>query len=172
MTVATPRDAGPRSGRAWAFVPAGLLVSLLGFQAILLRGAFSDPSFAVEERYYARAASWDATMAQDRENARLGWSARSALHRGASDRGELIVSLTTADGSPLAGATVAAEAFSIARSGTRVRAPLTELASGRYGAPIPVPRGGLWEVSLVVTRDAERFTHVTRLDVPSGGASP
>lgn len=154
---------------AWAYVPLGLLVSLVGLELWMVRSAVSDPAFSVEDDYYARAVSWSAKMEQDRENVRLGFRVGVDVTpgRGASD---VRVTLANPDGSPVAGATVTAEAFFVARAHETVRANLSEAPDGTYRGALAMKRPGLWEIRLTSVRGADRFTHVVRRDI--GAQSP
>lgn len=161
--------AGSRIVRAniWAFVPATLLVSLIGFQLWLVRNAVSDPSFVVEDGYYAKAVSWNATMAQERENARLGFSLDVQVTPDADRNSRVIVRLVARDGTPITGAMVTGEAFFVARANKPVAATFSERDRGSYEASLRTTHSGLWEFRFAVQRGAERFTHVVRRDVAS-----
>lgn len=89
----TPSVKSPHGLPIWAFVPPLILVFLGGIQLVLVRMALHDPSFSIEDGYYAKATSWDARQAQDAQNARLGWQ----LDVGWSvlPRGEIEVVLAT-----------------------------------------------------------------------------
>jgi nitrogen fixation protein FixH len=154
-----------RQGTFWAFVPAGLLVSLIGFQLWLVRGAFTDASVAVEQNYYAKAVSWDDKMAQDRENIRLGWRAPIDLELSGGAECGVRVRLLGTDGQSIRGARVAIEAFHVARSGNVIRAALSEDPAGEYRAALPMPRPGLWEIRVEALHGQDRFTATTRQDV-------
>lgn len=150
--------------RAWAFAPALLLTSLVGLQLCLARTAASDPSFALEDDYYAKAVSWDARMAQDRENARLGFTADVRLTPRDDGMIQVHVGLSK-DGSPVSGATLKAQAFFVARANQRVNGRLLEVTPGAYEAPLDLSRSGLWELRFSAERGSDRFTHVVRRDV-------
>lgn len=163
--------AGPRKNKLrgaalfWALSPVLLLGSLLGAQLFFLWGALDDPSFAVEEDYYDKALSWDATMAQQRENARLGWTADVEAGLRSDGTGNVRVDLDAPTGQPIEGARVSVEAFHNARASHRLEATLHEAAPGRYVASLPMRRPGLWEFRLTAARRADVFTHVARHDL-------
>jgi nitrogen fixation protein FixH len=169
MSVTAMPRTETTSGRLWAFVPAGILASLIGLQLLLVRGALSDPSFAVEDDYYAKAVSWDAKMAQDRENARLGFRADVALR--ASRPGEATVRLRLLDAKnrAVSGAKIEVAGFPVARSSHSVRAWMTEEPSGEYAATLPASTLGQWELRFDARRDADHFTATERRDLLPGG---
>src|SRR5205814_172797 len=69
------------SGTFWAFVPVGLLGGLIATVLGLVHTALTDPGFAVQDRYYSRALSWDEHLAAERRSAALGWRAELAAVR-------------------------------------------------------------------------------------------
>jgi hypothetical protein len=156
-------------GSYWAFVPAGLLCSMLAGLITLATIAADDPSFAVESDYYKKAVSWDRELEQQEENARLArqvtLEARSLPKRTAA----LALRVTDARGEPLNGADVRLEAFPNARSGERQRLVFTERLPGAYAVELPLTRAGLWELRLTVSRGKDRTTHVMRVEL--GGVS-
>jgi len=62
-----------KKGWYWPFFLVGLQASGVGANLYFMSRAISDPSFAVEPDYYAKAIAWDAHQAQARDNAELGW---------------------------------------------------------------------------------------------------
>lgn len=161
----------PRDHRAlfWAASPFLLLGGLLGTQLLLLGDALDDPSFAVEDDYYEKALTWDARMAQERENARLGWQV-SLSTEGFGPSARVIVKLRDRAGAALEGAEVRLEAFPNARA-SRVRSvELVEGPPGAYAAQMLVERAGLWEFRVEARRRLDRFSHVLRRDVSPGDA--
>lgn len=169
MSTTTMTASDAKSGRLWAFVPAAILASLIGFQVWLVGGALSDPSFAVEDDYYAKAVSWDAKMAQDKENARLGWRADVLFATAQPGQARVTLRLLDAKNRALPGAHVEVEAFSIARSTHVARAPMTEGPGGEYSATLPAARLGQWELRFDVRREGDRFTATERRDLAAEG---
>lgn len=154
------------AGRFWAILPAALLTAVLGFQLYLVSGALSDPSFAVEERYYQKGAAWDEKQAQDRENLRLGLRLRAALVADTARTAELTVGVTGPDGAVLAGAEVRVECFPIARSRRVQEVALAERAPGQYRGQVERIHGGIWELRITVRTPAGRFTRTERVELP------
>jgi nitrogen fixation protein FixH len=152
--------------RIW---PTIVVVALAGNVALgitLARIAGSDPSFAVEPDYYAKAVAWDSVQAQRDRNRELGWQVTPRLGpvtEGAT--AELTLGVADRDGAPLLGATLTVEAMPVVQASHVVTATLTDRdGTGAYRAPVAVDRAGLWELRLTAVRGAERFTANLRLD--------
>jgi nitrogen fixation protein FixH len=145
------------------------LAETVGVNVWVMHLARSDPSFAVEADYYARAVHWDDELAQRRRNEALGWQAAPSLARDAGESTLLRVRLTDAAGRPLGDAAVAVEAFAVARSARVERATLAPApgeAPGAYDGRLRMAQPGLWELRVVATRNGERFTAVRRVEAP------
>jgi nitrogen fixation protein FixH len=169
MNERTKREA-TRRGTFWAMSPVLLLGGLLGMQVTFLGWALGDPSFAVEEDYYQKAVSWDVKMAQDRENARLGWSMDLEVH-GFGDDAKLRLELRDEAGAAIDDAEVVVQAFPNARAGRIREVTPRALGEGVYEGPLFVERGGLWEFRSVASRGQTRFTAVLRRDLVGGGGT-
>lgn len=144
----------------WPYVIAGALALHVAASLIFVYVATSNPSYAVEEDYYAKSVAWDATRAQARVNADLGW-ALAASANPPSAPGEqpvLEVRLSDAAGAPVDGAAVAVEAFHNSRSHDIIRAPLEGAGNGIYRAALPMRRDGRWELRFTVDRGTDLFT--------------
>jgi len=157
--------------------PAGIVAVLaltIAGNVWVMRIARADPSFAIEPNYYARAVAWDSTVAQARENERLGWRLEASL-AAFDERGALVrARLTDSAGAPVPDARIRVSALYVARANQVFDAVLLfNAARGEYVGPIPAsPREGeSWELRFVVTRRAERFTSTSRVDVPARGAT-
>jgi nitrogen fixation protein FixH len=153
------------SGRFWAFFPVMILAPLVGGLLYLVHRASSDPSFAVEDRYYAKAVSWDDKLAERRVNEALGWRVRSGVSAASKKTRDVSVQLVDREGVPVAGARVEVDAFAVARSSSTVHAVLSEIAPGSYLGGLDASRAGLWEFTFHATRGTDRFTTVTRSDL-------
>jgi nitrogen fixation protein FixH len=159
--------------RIW---PTMIITALLGnivLGVVLVRLAGGDRHFAVESNYYQKAVGWDSTMAQDGRNAALGWQmvpSLGALVAVATDT--LTITLRTAGGEPVSGATVTLEAMPIAYAGEVRRAAMVATGEpGRYTAPGVFGRAGLWELRLTAVRGSDRFTDNLRLDASTTGVA-
>ncbi|MEL6188604.1 MAG: FixH family protein [Myxococcota bacterium] len=142
------------------FLIALLLVSV-GSNIYLIVRANSDPNFAVEPDYYAKAVDWDASQAARADSEALGW--RVAVE---ATRTGLAVEIRDALGRPVQGADVRLEAFPNAFARERMHAELVEDDRGRYVLRRPFPRSGIWEYRLAAVRGDDTFLHVAREELP------
>jgi nitrogen fixation protein FixH len=160
--VSSPRSRLARFG--WPVAIAVVLVASAAFNFALMFVASRDPAFAIEPDYYAKGVQWDSAMAQERHNQTLGWTATARIALGtAAEAGVLEVTLRTAEGEPVTGAAVSAEAMHNARAAQRHHAALAEREPGTYQGPLAAQRPGEWEVRLVAEREGRRFTTRARL---------
>ena len=160
----------PRSRRRDALWPIGLALALLasaGLNIAFAVLASRDGSVAVEPDYYRKSLDWDRTMAQERANHALGWhiDVGSETAAGARTR-RLVARLRDREGADIAGAVVEVDARHGARAADVVTGTLASAADGRYVADLPLRRPGLWELQLVATRGAARYTQRVVLDLP------
>lgn len=152
-------------GRFWAWVPVGLLGSMLiglGWMAFV---ASNDPGFALEPDYYQKAVRYDQEIEQRAENARLAWRFRvSAEKLGEGGNARVRVVAHRPEGR-LTGATATVEALRNASAARVLTGRLEELRPGEYWVELPLKRGGLWEFRFRFERAKDRATHLARLDV-------
>lgn len=155
--------------RSWQWPLA--VFGLLGFQLCVcgvgLYFATSDPSVAIEPRYYEKALAWDDEAAQRATNTRLGWVASLAVSddADAAGRRNLRLALTTNDARPLDGAKVKLVAFHHTRSSDRLVAELAPESDGFYAAWLPLRQSGWWEVRVRIERGPEVFTQIEPIDI-------
>ena len=156
----------------WPLGIAAILGATVAANLVVMRVASDDPSFAVEPDYYRRAVGWDSTLAQARASAALGWRvATQVTPLVAGAPATVTLAITDRDGAPVTGATVAVEALFNARANDRHTATLPEVAPGRYAAPLPLARAGVWELRVQVRRDGappQAFHAVERVTVGRG----
>lgn len=158
-------------GTFWAFVPVALLGGLITTVLGLVHIALTDPGFAVQDRYYSRALSWDEHLAAERRSAALGWRAELTAVRVPGGTMDVTVKLVDRGERVIDGALVEVAAFSVARSRKVVRATFVKTPDGAYRARFPAERGGLWDFSIEATRGTDRFTYGVRKDVPEAPGS-
>jgi FixH protein len=170
---ATPSEGQGKSvqaGRLWSWVPALILVSLVGTQLLVLARVLDDPSFAIEKDYYQQAVDWDAHQARQRRSRTLGWQATALADAvAASGLTRLRVRLTDAAGQALVGAQLSILAFANTRSAQGIRQVLRETTPGDYEASLGRARAGLWEVRLNAVRGVDVYEEVFRIDLDAGG---
>jgi nitrogen fixation protein FixH len=161
-----------RTHRLWPWVPAILLVSLIGTQLTVLASVLGDPAFATEPDYYQKAVDWDAHRAREQESQALGWNARVRWdERDAANLRSLHLELTAADGSAVPGAQVHVVAFHNARAAQPLELEPLESSPGVYSATFEGHRPGLWELRIEATRGREAFETTLRHELPPEGLS-
>ena len=149
--------------RAWWPFP-GIVFALLGMSVTLatvtLVLATNDPSFGLEEDYFAKAVAWDDTAVQMQTNKELGWRAKVELAGMLDGRGERAVTvlLTDGDDKAIGDAKIEVFCFHNARRKETFTFELSEIAPGRYSAGEPLKREGRWTVRLRVDRGDDVFT--------------
>lgn len=148
-------------GRWFPYFLVALLLVSVGSNLYLIVRANSDPSFAVEPDYYAKAVAWDESQAVRAASDSLGWRVEvAAEHEGFEVR------IRDALGRPVRGAQVQLEAFPNAFARERIEVILHEGEAGRYFVRRSFSRSGIWEYRLAALRDDDTFLHVTREELP------
>ncbi len=153
------------SARVWPWVPVGLLACMLAGLGTMATIAVRDPGFALERDYYAKAVAYDRVIAQRGENARLAWSLQTKVGEAAVGTSTLLVVEAHDAGGPITGARVSVEAIRNASAQSSLETTLIERAPGEYEGRLPLGRGGLWELRLMLVRGADRFTAVERREI-------
>jgi hypothetical protein len=148
----------------WPIGISLVLAATVVANAVLYYVAGADPSFAIEPNYYAKAVTWDSTVAQTERNTSLGWRLAPTLtpfvpHVGA----RLSVTLADADGAPISDAVVKVSALYNARANNVLESTLRPSAQG-YDAILGVSHAGQWEFRFDVKRRGQHFTRTVRLD--------
>jgi len=151
--------------RIWPVIIITVLVLDVAVGFALVRVANSDPHAAIEANYYQKAVTWDSTLAQARTNAALRWTLAPSLGLiGPDHQAMLTFRLRDAAGAALAGAAVMVEARHVAHAEEVVASVLTATPDSSYAGPLLMPRPGLWELRVVVTRGSDRYTTQLRFD--------
>jgi hypothetical protein len=165
----TPSNAG----RFWAWVPAGLLGTMLVGLGTLAYVAIDDPHFALEANYYDKAVHWDQSQTEARESDALGLKLELEAPLALAADGRIDVRLLVQDRRDLAfsGAEVVLEAFPNAYAGRVERITLRETGVGVYAGQLTHGVTGLWELRLVVKQGSFHFSQVLRRDVAKGDAA-
>jgi nitrogen fixation protein FixH len=158
--------------RIWPWVPALLLVSLLGTQLAVLSSALDDPAFATEPDYYRKALDWDTQQARARDSQALGWTARASADGTTHATRAVSVSLTDAHGAAVSGAAVQAAAFPNARAAQARALTFREASPGVYRAELGAARPGVWELRCSAMRGQERFESTLRFELDAAGGEP
>jgi nitrogen fixation protein FixH len=153
-----------KRGWGWPVGVATILAATVGVNIWVAVIAGDDPSFSVEPDYYRKAVQWDSTMAQARENERLGWRVEPRISPIGRSVSTLSVTLTDGTGLPIRNAKIDVTAFFNARADSVVRVELHDTGSS-YDARLPIHHAGEWELRFDVHRGGQRFTNTTRVDV-------
>jgi nitrogen fixation protein FixH len=175
LDLHAPPSGGSRrpflSSRAaiWPWVPALLLVSLLGTQLAVLSSVLDDPGFASEPDYYRKALHWDTQQARARESQALGWVARASVVGATPAARAVSVSITDASGAAVSGAAVRATAFPNTRAGQARELSFREVSPGMYRAELGAARPGIWELRCSATRGQARFESTLRFELEASG---
>jgi nitrogen fixation protein FixH len=162
--VTAPGTPQPRkAGWWWPWLIAALLVATAAGQGVIWYLATHDPTFAVEADYYRKAMAWDSTMARDRENLALGWTAQAEALAGPGEAMTVAVTLRDRAGALVSGARVQATAVSNLDASHPVALSLAE-SGGAYRAAVPGARRGLWELRVDARSNGARFTPILRVE--------
>lgn len=156
-----------RKDRIWPTIITSILVGNLVLGVVLVRIATGDDHFAVEPDYYRRAIGWDTVQAQARHNVALGWQLAATVEPiSLTDPTAVLLHLTDRDGAAVAVDQAQIEARPIAHASEVIRGTATTAGEpGVLRAVMPFHREGLWEFQVIVTRGAEHFTEMLRLDL-------
>jgi hypothetical protein len=159
-------------GMFWAWVPAGLLGSMLVGLGSMAYVAIDDPSFALEPDYYDKAVHWDRSQAEARASQVLGFQLQPTRTLTVASDGTVEVELTLRDrqDNPLSGAQIRLEAFPNAAAARIESRDLQEAAPGVYQTRLRNGTTGLWELRCVVSHGAARYRQVLRLEISKGRA--
>ena len=156
-----------KRGGWWPIAITGALAATVGANIWVMVIASDDPSFAIEPDYYRKALAWDTTMAQAAHNAALGWRITPAMGPIARDGRAIVTArLTDSTGAVIRDAVVHVSALPIARSTAVQQIVLVPDGDGEYAAQFDARRPGQWELRFDAAVGRDRFTQVSRVDVP------
>jgi nitrogen fixation protein FixH len=154
-----------KRGAGWPIAIAGILGTTVAANIWVMVIANDDPSFAIEPNYYAKAITWDSTLARARESDALGWRLTPTMGAiGRDGRARLTARLRDASGAPIEGAIVRVLALSIARASDVHEATLAPSEPGDYAVDLDTRRTGQWELRFVASLGADRFTQTDRVE--------
>jgi nitrogen fixation protein FixH len=157
-----------QAARLWPWVPALLLVSLIGTQLTVLASVLDDPTFATEGDYYRKAVDWDAHMARQRQSQALGWTARVRTGEPEAAGRAVAVTLVDARGEAVRGARAHGIAFPNTRAAQPRELIFEEAAPGVYRVLMPAERAGLWELRLSAARGSDAYEATLRFELSTG----
>jgi hypothetical protein len=156
----------------------GIIAMCLTGTGMLIFSALGDESFAVEPDYYAKSLRWNEAARQREQNSDLGWDVHvtgdaAATSSAATEPLTIFARVTDRAGAPLAGATVAGEAFLNSRAKDRLSLDFMAGAElGTYSSTLPPTTHGTYHIRIAVVRANERFTAELDYDPSTGTSSP
>jgi nitrogen fixation protein FixH len=151
-------------GRGMLALVLGLLGGSVATCVTLYVMANSDPAFAVESDYYAKAVAWDRRAAEQAASDRLGWRLQLDARPVDGEQILLVATLVDARGLRVERADVHVEAFANARAQTQARLDLLE-QGGEYVAPLRLTTPGLWELRVRAARGEDVLLSTVRMDL-------
>ncbi len=159
-----------KKGWYWPWIIIALLVATAAGQGVMLYAATHDSTFSLEPDYYKKAVAFDTVMAQERENATLGWTASATIGANLQGTREVTLTLTDAAGARITDAHVRVTAIHNLEGDRHVTQGLTVRDDGRFTARLPIPRAGMWELRIDAMRGRERYTNSLRVDASNAPA--
>ncbi len=179
--------------RFYMMLPVILLFSSVLGWIYMIGVAVDDPTFAVEEDYYQKAANYDAVLAKRRQSERLGWTAkivRFSFLEG-TDQARVEMVLEGSRGELIEGANVQIEALANLRADDVRRLSLTESCAetpahplqkseqstrsmerpceqeqrGHYVGVLQRPWPGIWELRISATSEGNQFVDRLRAEL-------
>ena len=146
-----------KPGALWPIAIVGVLALTVGANVAVFIAARDPHAAALEPDYYNKAVAWDSTLAQEHRSEQLGWRVDADLLDASRDGATLRVQVLDRDGAPLTGARVRVEAIHNLQADVRVKAVFGDSGQGEYVMKLPLPRAGMWELRLDITRGADRY---------------
>ena len=142
----TARSFDPARGRwiPWVFV--GMMLLVIGMNAVLITSAVCSFAGTTTGRSYDRGRAYNHVIAEAERQAALGWGAHVTLSEGA-----LSVAVADRAGVPVEGQLSGMLLRPL--DGRTVQLDFSEVAPGRWFAPAQPPAAGQWEARLTL-RDA------------------
>jgi nitrogen fixation protein FixH len=154
-----------KRGMWWPIGITGVLAATVAANIWVAVIANDDPSFAIEQDYYQKAITWDSTLAQGRENVKLGWRLTPRLGIVAkTGKAQVTATLTDSAGAPISAALVKVSALAVARANEVHETTLAALGAGEYGAQFDSRRQGQWELRFDVRAGPVHFTDIARVE--------
>jgi nitrogen fixation protein FixH len=150
--------------RIWPLIVVVILALTVGANIWVAVIASADPSFAIEENYYARAVQFDLQRAQEARSDRLRWGVELIAGPASAEGTMLTATLRDSTGVPVRDATVRVRVRRVARSQQAAPADLAP-AGDAYSAVVPMDAAGLWDVEVEARRGPARFVTQQRLDL-------
>ena len=155
------RSARPLTGRTVAFIAAGFFLVMLAANLAMVSAAFQSWTGLATSAPYERGLKHNRALAEARTQAELGWTAEIAY-----DGARVSVLLRDRDGAPIEDASLRAALIRPVASGHDVTAALEAEQPGRYGAAMPAPLHGQWDITVEAHKDGAVWRTAQRVTVP------
>ena len=142
----------------WIFVAGfAVVIAVNGIMMWLAIGSFSG-LYATKPR--DTGLRYNAVIAEQKARDALGWMVGTTWR---ADAGRLEVSVTGADGKPLAGAHATVELVRPAEKRPPLAVPMGATGPGRFAADVVLPERGNWDLDIVIEADGKRYAVTRRM---------
>jgi nitrogen fixation protein FixH len=145
----------------WIFV--GGFGVVLCVNAIMVYVAATTWTGIAVNRSYDKGLHYNRNLEAAARMEALGWEASLETEFTAERAGTVKVAVTENDGGPVYRADVVIEFERPTHEGYDFSLPLQPVGSGIYSAPFEAPLAGLWDLRLIVTRDADLYVTTERV---------
>ncbi len=145
----------------WIFV--GGFGVVLCVNAIMVYVAATTWTGIAVNRSYDKGLHYNRNLEAAARMEALGWEASLETELTAERAGTVKVAVTENDGAPVYRADVVVAFERPTHEGYDFSLPLQPVGSGIYSAPFVVPLAGLWDLRLIVSRDADLYVTTERV---------
>lgn len=154
------------------FLPMILLGLSFAGWGVMISKATSDPSFAVEARYYQKASLFEEELARRSASRKLGWHIEVLeFRRTGAGALALTARLTDRQGTPLSSVRLSVEALANLRSAAVQHRDTQTDADGRAEWQLDAGAPGLWELRFVARSADDTFVQSVRVDLAERGGT-
>jgi len=146
----------------WPTLIVGLLVGHVTLMMFCVTYAVSSHATAgVTPDYYNKALHWDDARRQRQINEALGWGVTITPDVFTDTHGQrsVLVQVTDAQGQPIDDAEVRASVYHAVYPGSTQAGARATPGDNGYQLTLPMRRGGLWHITVDITRGDQRFVH-------------
>jgi len=149
-----------RSGWRWfPWALAGCMAFVFAVNAGLVVSALKTFPGQTENDGFAMSNSYAQVLAAAEKQAALGWT----LAVGTDESRHPVVRLVDAGGTPIAGATIEAQAQRPVGPPQTTALPFHEAGQGRYMAEMPLIDAGQWDLSIIARANGGSFAATRRV---------
>lgn len=147
MSMADDTTTRPRlTGRTVLAILVGFFAVVLAVNGVLLYTALASWTGIGVDNAYQRGLAYNRLLAEEDDQARLGWTVQLVFTQSGAGQGRLDIALADRAGNPLDRAAVHAAFVRPTREGYDFGADLPAVGSGHYAADVRVPLAGQWEI--------------------------